>query len=57
MPVIDEAPELAFNMNELIEEPSVSIDLAENTLASEPAAPGTLNQQRYVCPAHPDIDR
>jgi hypothetical protein len=57
MPVIEEAPELAFNMNELIEEPSVSIDLAENTLASEPAAPGTLNQQRYVCPAHPDIDR
>jgi hypothetical protein len=57
MPVIDEAPELAFNMNELIEEPSASFDLADNTLASAPADLGTLNQQQYVCPAHPETDR
>ena len=59
MPVIDEAPELAFNMNELMEEPSLSLDVADNTLASAPAALGTLNQQQqqYVCPAHPDTDR
>ena len=57
MPVIDEAPELAFNMSELMEEPSVSLDLADNILASAPAALGPLNQQQYVCPAHPEIDR
>ena len=57
MPVIDEAPELTFNMNELIEEPSASFDLADNTLASAPADLGTLNQQQYVCPAHPETDR
>ena len=57
MPVIDEAPELAFNMNELIEEPSVSFDLADNTLASAPADLAALNQQQYVCPAHPEPDR
>lgn len=57
MPVIDEAPELAFNMNELIEEPSVSFDLADNTLVSAPADLGALNQQQYICPAHPETDR
>jgi len=57
MPVIDEAPELAFDMNELIEEPSVSLAFADNTLASAPADSGTLNQQQYICPAHPEIDR
>lgn len=57
MPVIAEEPELAFNMNELIEEPSVTLDAAENTLASAPAALGAIDQQRYVCPAHPDVDR
>jgi len=56
MPVIDEAPELAFNMNELIEEPIVSLDLADNTLASAPAALGSFNQRQYVCPAHPETD-
>lgn len=57
MPVIDEAPELAFNMNELIEEPAASFDLADNTLASAPADLSALNQQHYVCPAHPEPDR
>ena len=57
MPVIDEAPELAFNMNELIEEPSVSFDLADNTLASAPADLGALDQRQYICPAHPETDR
>jgi hypothetical protein len=56
MPVIDEAPELAFDMNEPIEEPSVSLDLTDNTLASAPAALGTFNQRQYVCPAHPETD-
>jgi hypothetical protein len=57
MPVIAEEPELAFNMNELIEAPSGTPDIVNNTLASAPAAPGALNQQQYICPAHPDIDR
>jgi len=57
MPVIDEAPELAFNMNELIEEPSASLDLADDTLASAPAALGPVNQRQYICPAHPETDR
>jgi hypothetical protein len=57
MPVIAEEPELALAMNELIEAPSGTPDIVNNTLASAPAAPGALNQQQYICPAHPDIDR
>jgi hypothetical protein len=56
MPVIAEEPEMAFNLNnKTIESPSITLDAdANNALASAPAA---LNQQQYVCPAHPDIDR
>ena len=57
MPVIDEAPELALNMNELIEKPSASFDLTDDTLASAPADLVTPNQQQYICPAHPETDR
>lgn len=57
MPVIAEEPELALNMNELIESPSVTPGDANNTLAGAPAALGAPNQQQYICPAHPDIDR
>jgi hypothetical protein len=57
MPIIAEEPESAFNMNELIESPSVTPDVVNNILSSAPAAQGALNQQQYICPAHPDIDR
>lgn len=59
MPVIAEEPELGLDMNELIETPSMSLDNADDTLASAsaPAASGALDKQAYVCPAHPDIDK
>lgn len=59
MPVIAEEPELGFDMNELIEVPSMSLDNAADTLASAsaPAAAGALDQQPFVCPAHPEVDK
>jgi hypothetical protein len=51
MPVIDEMPELAFDVSGLIETSGAAFEGPSSTLTSAPATSGV---QAYVCPAHPN---
>lgn len=51
MPVIDELPELAFDVSGLIETSGVDFEGSGNLL---PASAPETSAQAYVCPAHPN---